>query len=81
MKKEVNMNSINVMATKEIGWAPANPWFKSGFNYSDIYELDDVSIKIMPVAYYLASKFSAFKDRGKEPQNKLRFRRYYLCFG
>jgi predicted nucleotidyltransferase len=65
--------SLDVMATKEIGWAPANPWFKSGFNYSDIYELDDVSIKIMPVAYYLASKFTAFKDRGKDPRTSYDF--------
>ncbi len=30
--------------------------------------MDDVKIKIMPVAYYLAAKFIAFRDRGKDPR-------------
>ena len=59
---------LDVMATKEIDWAPTNPWFKAGFDYSEIYRLDEVTIKIMPVAYYLASKFTAFKERGKDPR-------------
>ncbi|MFN2126875.1 MAG: hypothetical protein ACK2TU_03360, partial [Anaerolineales bacterium] len=59
---------LDVMATKETDWAPANPWFKAGFVYSEIHRLDDVTIKIMTVAYYLASKFSAFMDRGKDPR-------------
>jgi hypothetical protein len=56
------------MATKEVGWAPANPWFKSGFDHPEIRYLDAVKIKIMPLAYYLASKFVAFKDRGSDPR-------------
>jgi len=59
---------LDVMATKEIGWAPANPWFQSGFDHPEIHELDDVKIKIMSVTYYLASKFTAFKDRGIDPR-------------
>ena len=59
---------LDVMATKEIGWAPANTWFKSGFDNSEIHQLDDVKIKFMPVAYYLAANFIAFKDRGKDPR-------------
>lgn len=30
--------------------------------------LDEVQIRIMPPAYYLATKFTAFKDRGKDPR-------------
>jgi predicted nucleotidyltransferase len=59
---------LDVMATKEVGWAPANPWFKSGFDHPEIRYLDAVKIKIMPLAYYLASKFVAFKDRGSDPR-------------
>lgn len=59
---------LDVMATKEVGWAPANPWFKAGFNYPEIRQLDEVKIKIMPVTYFLASKFSAFEDRGRDPR-------------
>lgn len=59
---------LDVMATKEIGWAPANPWFKTGFKYSQICQMDEVKIQIMPAAYFLASKFSAFEDRGRDPR-------------
>ncbi len=64
---------IDVMATKEIGWAPANPWFKAGYDNPEIHFLDDVKIKIMPFVYFLASKFSAFRDRGKDPRTSRDF--------
>ncbi len=59
---------LDVMVTKEVGWAPANPWFKDGFDHTEVCQLDNVKIKIMPLAYYLASKFVAFKDRGTDPR-------------
>lgn len=64
---------IDVMATKEVGWAPANPWFKGGLDNAEIHHLDDVKIKIMPIAYFLASKFSAFRGRGKDPRTSRDF--------
>lgn len=57
---------IDVMSTKNVGWAPANPWFKSGFDFAETIFLDEIKIKIMPFCYYLASKFVAFKERGTE---------------
>jgi predicted nucleotidyltransferase len=57
---------VDVMATKEIGWAPANRWFKAGFDKSIPVMLDDLEIKILPLTYFLASKFSAFNDRGND---------------
>ena len=59
---------IDVMATKAIGWAPANPWFRFGFNHAIPYQLDDVTIHLMPVAYFLASKFIAFHNKKKDPR-------------
>ena len=59
---------IDIMATKEIDWAPSNPWFKFGFEYLEIVHLDELKIKILPVEYYLASKFAAFRDRGNDPR-------------
>ena len=56
------------MATKEIDWAPSNPWFKFGFEYPETVHLDELKIKILPVEYYLASKFTAFRDRGNDPR-------------
>jgi hypothetical protein len=59
---------IDVMATKEVGWAPTNPWFKVGFDSPEIHYLDEAKIKILPLAYYLASKFTAFANRGSDPR-------------
>ena len=57
------------MATKTIGWAPGNPWFEAGFKKSQIINLDGIDINILPLPYFLATKFSAFYDRGgKDPR-------------
>ena len=55
---------VDVMSTKAIGWAPANPWFAKGFEKREEVKMDTISIQIMPLPYFLASKFSAFEDRG-----------------
>ncbi len=55
---------VDVMSTKAIGWAPANPWFADGFEKREMALVDDHKIQIMPLPYFLASKFSAFGDRG-----------------
>lgn len=57
---------IDVMSTKEIDWAPANPWFAPGFENLIKFNLDEVTIKILPVAYFLAAKFEAFSNRGRD---------------
>jgi len=60
---------VDVMATKTIGWAPGNPWFQAGFNKSQNINLDGIEIKVLPFPYFLATKFSAFYDRGgKDPR-------------
>lgn len=60
---------IDVMATKAIGWAPANPWFASGFKSAQSIEVNGKSIKILTLPYFLATKFSAFYERGgKDPR-------------
>ena len=59
---------LDVMSTKEVGWAPSNPWFDAGFNHLQNYNLDEVNINIMPLSYYLASKFIAYKARGTDPR-------------
>jgi len=60
---------VDVMATKPVGWAPANPWFEEGFNNLQKVDIDGIAIQIMPLAYFLASKFVAHSDRGgKDPR-------------
>lgn len=60
---------VDVMATEEIGWAPGSPWFAQGFKHYQIIELDGIEIRLLPLSYFLATKFSAFYDRGgKDPR-------------
>lgn len=55
---------IDVMSTQEIGWAPGNPWFSKGFDQAIKVTLNEIEIKVLPLPYFLATKFDAFFDRG-----------------
>jgi predicted nucleotidyltransferase len=55
---------VDVMSTKEVGWAPANPWFGPGFKHVEKIVIEDKSINILQLSYFLATKFTAFKSRG-----------------
>lgn len=60
---------VDVMNTQFIGWAPANPWFSSGFHARIPIDIEENRIYIMPFPYFLAYKVSAFLDRGyREPR-------------
>lgn len=59
---------VDVMATREIGWAPANPWFEPGFKHLEIKTVGEFRLRILPLAYFLASKWSAFRSRAKDPR-------------
>ncbi len=55
---------VDVMGTEPIGWAPANPWFASGFEHMEQVQIGESTINIMPLPYFLASKFVAHAERG-----------------
>jgi len=58
---------VDVMGTKEVGWAPANEWFAPGFAHAAKVSLERTTIRILPLSFFLASKFSAFHSRsGKD---------------
>jgi len=60
---------VDVMGTKPIGWAPANKWFEKGFALKQSVDMDGTPIYILPLPFYLASKFTAFYDRsGNDPR-------------
>lgn len=44
---------------------PTNSWLKPGFPLAHGVQAGDKTIKILPVSYFLATKFEAFKSRGK----------------
>lgn len=54
------------MSTQAVGWAPSNRWFMPGFQKSFSLKVEDVSIRLMPLPYFLASKMEAFFDRGTQ---------------
>ena len=55
---------VDVMSTKIVGWAPSNRWFELGFSDVNKIKVNNIDIRILSLPYYLASKFSAFQDRG-----------------
>lgn len=57
---------IDVMATREIAWAPANRWFEKGFQNLEHLKIDETTIQILSLPYFLATKFEAFNHRGKK---------------
>jgi len=59
---------VDVMATQEVGWAPANPWFKPGFEELEIREVNDFKLRILSLPYFIASKLTAFRSRAKDPR-------------
>jgi predicted nucleotidyltransferase len=60
---------VDVMNSTAIGWAPANPWFAPGFAEREAVTIEGQNISILPLPYFLASKFSAYRDRGdQEPR-------------
>ena len=44
--------------------APANPWFAPGFLLKEYMVVEGQKIQILPLPYFLASKFSAYQSRG-----------------
>jgi predicted nucleotidyltransferase len=60
---------VDVMSTKEVGWAPANPWFSKGFAKREALQIGDQVIQLLPLPYFIASKFAAQISRGgKDPR-------------
>lgn len=55
-------NLVDVMATKAVGWAPSNPWFRDGFQHKEAISISGEIIQILPLPYFLATKIVAFRD-------------------
>lgn len=54
---------VDVMSTTGVGWAPANSWFKPGFDNAEEFDLGGTVIRILPLSYYLATKLEAYHGR------------------
>jgi hypothetical protein len=52
---------VDIMPTDESILKFSNRWYKEGFLHAQDYKLsDEITIKILPVAYFIASKLEAF---------------------
>ncbi len=59
---------VDVMATQEVGWAPANPWFAPGFHHLETRTVQNFELQVLSLPYFLASKLTAFRSRGNDPR-------------
>jgi predicted nucleotidyltransferase len=59
---------VDVMSTTEVGWAPSDRWFGPGFKNSIKIDVEGQDIRILPLSYFLATKFSAYHSRGTDPR-------------
>jgi hypothetical protein len=57
---------LDVMPTDEKILGFGNRWYKQAIEFSNLYPLNDnLEIRIVTAPYFLATKFEAFKTRGK----------------
>ncbi len=64
---------VDIMSTHNVGWAPADVWFERGLKTLRDYKIQDVTIRLLHVSYYMATKFNAFHDRGEEARTSRDF--------
>ncbi|MGZ4054010.1 MAG: nucleotidyl transferase AbiEii/AbiGii toxin family protein [Bacteroidia bacterium] len=57
---------IDIMPSEDGPIGPANPWYQPGFSYLIEMVVQNEKINILSAPYFLATKFSAFADRGKD---------------
>jgi len=55
---------IDFIPTEQTSLGSSNSWLKEGYPHQVKYNLQDKEINILPVTYYLASKWEAFDSRG-----------------
>jgi len=55
---------VDVMATREIAWAPANSWFEPGLAHLWQASWEGIDFQLLSAPFFLATKLSAFHGRG-----------------
>jgi len=57
---------VDIMASEDGHMGQANRWYKIGFKNLQTVSIDDEEISILTAPCFLATKFEAFNDRGKD---------------
>lgn len=55
---------VDVMSVRPVGWAPSNRWIEEGFPTAETVVVEGKPVRILTYAYFLATKFAAFRGRG-----------------
>jgi len=58
--------SVDIMPSEDGHLGPSNKWYKVGFNNLWTTKVENEEIKILSAPCFLATKFEAFKGRGKD---------------
>ncbi len=61
-----NKISVDIMPSEDGHMGPANPWYQIGFKNIQRVNIDDEEIQILTAPCFLATKFEAFKSRGRD---------------
>ena len=64
---------LDVMSTEKVGWAPADKWFEPGLKNIEKIKINGITINILHVSYFLATKFNAFHDRKEDARTSKHF--------
>jgi hypothetical protein len=57
---------IDIMSTKEVGWAQADKWFEPGLKNLEHIKIAGKTINVLHISYFLATKLNAFHDRKED---------------
>lgn len=62
----INEIIVDVAPAEETALSSTNKWYKQGMEESFLYKIDnEISIRLMPFAYFIASKIEAHNSRNK----------------
>ena len=57
---------VDIMSAEDGPFGPSNPWYKPGFKSLLTVIVKNQAIKMLSAPYFLATKFEAFHNRGKD---------------
>lgn len=57
---------VDIMSMEDGPFGPSNPWYKPGLENLWTVKAKDQEIKILSAPFYIATKFAAFNNRGKD---------------
>lgn len=61
---------VDIMPATDSPFGPSNVWYLPGLKHTVSYALkDDLSIRLLSLPYFLATKFTAMHSRGNDPRS------------